>query len=294
MAPPSPRRPGFSRRAQLGLFTGYVIAVAGALVGLLLILTARLDPAGHSAIQTFFSDIFSPISRTARAGLAAVQEGGSETSAYFDAASKNREMQAELKSTRAELNQGRAAIAENRRLKRLAGLIERDFGQLATARLVASTGASSRRFGLLGAGAADGIRRGQVVMTSEGLVGRVAEAGQISARVLLIIDGGNIVPIRRVSDGKPALAIGIGDGRLILRPLAAGSNAFNVKDVFVTSGAGGVYRPGIPVAMAIAKQRDTVIGAPLAAPDSYDLAIILPEFLPEPPPLRGELPRGEN
>jgi len=33
MAPPRNRRPGFSRRAQYSLFLGYVIAVAGSLVG---------------------------------------------------------------------------------------------------------------------------------------------------------------------------------------------------------------------------------------------------------------------
>ena len=35
MAPPSTRRPGFSRRAQFGLFIGYVIAVGGILFALI-------------------------------------------------------------------------------------------------------------------------------------------------------------------------------------------------------------------------------------------------------------------
>src|SRR3546814_5767463 len=36
MAPPPSRRPGYNRKAQYGLFASYVIAVAGALLGLLL------------------------------------------------------------------------------------------------------------------------------------------------------------------------------------------------------------------------------------------------------------------
>jgi rod shape-determining protein MreC len=81
MAPPSPRRPGFSKRAQLGLFAGYVVAVTGGLLGLLLVVTAQVDPAGNAGIQTVLSDIFSPISRTGRAVVTAMRDGGESFSA---------------------------------------------------------------------------------------------------------------------------------------------------------------------------------------------------------------------
>ena len=44
MPPQNKRRPGFSRKAQYGLFAAFVITVTGALVGLLMVITARIDP----------------------------------------------------------------------------------------------------------------------------------------------------------------------------------------------------------------------------------------------------------
>jgi rod shape-determining protein MreC len=63
MAPPSARRPGFSRRAQYGLFLGYVIAVAGVLFAVLLLIVAAIDPRGFSALKGAALDATSPVSR---------------------------------------------------------------------------------------------------------------------------------------------------------------------------------------------------------------------------------------
>lgn len=291
MAPPSPRRPGFSRRAQLGLFTGYVAAVTGILVSLLLVISARFDPEGHSAIQSFFTDLFAPVSRTLRAGQAWLSGGSEELTAYLDAASKNRAMKQELEIARTALVKGATDAREVDRLKRMLRLVEQEDRVIATARLVASTGSSSRRYALLSAGSNQGVQTGQTVISPYGLIGRVIQTSASSARVQMVMDGGNRIPVRRVSDGLPALAVGVGDGRMLLNARAAGSNPFSPKDVFVTSGAGGVFRPGIPVALAVSKTRDGTFAVPIAAPDRYDFAFVVPEFIAPLPPVPDELPR---
>jgi rod shape-determining protein MreC len=279
MAPPSRARQGFSKRAQLGLFTSYVTAVAGILLGLLLALTARFDPAGHAAIQGMLADITSPIARGGRTVVATVASGYDGVSAYIDAGSKNRAMEAELRKTRAALLEAQATARENHRLKRLARVIEHNPDVIVSAQLIASTGASARRYATLSAGGAQGVVGGQPVRTSEGLVGRIVAAGRVTARVLLITDGGAVVPVRRLSDGQPALATGRGDGGLDIRALQAGTNPFKVGDVFVTSGAGGVYPPDIPVALAKIERRDVTIARPLADPARLDFAIVLPPYI---------------
>lgn len=286
MAPPSPRRPGFSRRAQYSLFAAYVAAVGGVLAGLLLIVTARFDPQGHAALQGFFADIFAPVSDAARSVGASISNAGDEVGAYFNAANKNAEMRRELEASRRDVIAGKAAALENQRLKRLLRFVERLPDPVISARLVSSTGASSRRYAILAAGRRDGVANGQPVLTGNGLVGRVVQTGERSARILLIIDGGNIVPVRRVPDGAPAFAEGIGDGRINIRPLEGGGNSFRAGDVFVTSGTGGIYRPGIPVVIATRFNRDSTIGRPLADPARFDFAVVEREFvepLPEPP-----------
>lgn len=285
MAPPSRARQGFSRRAQLGLFTSYVIAVVGIVFGLLLALTARFDPTGHAALQSLIADITSPVARGGRALVGITASGYDGVMAYVDAGSKNRAMESELRQSRASLIEARAAGRENYRLKRLVRLVEGEGETIVTARLIASTGASARRYATLSAGATQGVVSGQPVRTSEGLVGRVVAAGRVTARVLLITDGGAVVPVRRLSDGYPALATGRGDGGVDIRALQAGANPFKVGDVFVTSGAGGIYPPDVPVALAKVLQRDLTIARPLADPARLDFAIVLPPFVAPDPTL---------
>lgn len=294
MAPPSPRRPGFSRRAQYSLFAGYVIAVAGALVSLLLVLSARFDPQGNAAIQGFFGDIASLVSSAGRGGVDATRDGGSSISAYFDAASKNKAMAAELKAAREKLIAGDVATLEVTRLKKMLKLVEQKEGPVVAGHLVSSTGSNSRRYAVFSAGSAHGVAVGQPIVAPEGLVGRVVQTGQISSRILLIIDAGNTIPVKRASDGMPALAQGIGDGRMEIKPVTASNNPFNKGDIFVTSGIGGLYRPGIPVAIGVKRTSDGIGGLPLASPARLDYAVAEPVFVADLPPPPDELPRGIN
>ncbi|AYJ87748.1 rod shape-determining protein MreC [Sphingomonas paeninsulae] len=285
MAPPSSRRPGFSRRAQYGLFAGYVVAVIGIVLGLLFALTARFDPEGHAGIQSFFADLTSPISIAGRNGVELVGSGMDGVSAYIDAGSKNNEMETELRRAHAKLIEAQAMARENVRLKQLLKLVERDRTTIVTARLIASTGASSRRYATLSAGTSQGVANGEPVRTSEGLVGRIVAVGRITSRVLLITDGGNVVPVRRLSDGLPALATGRGDGGLDIRALEAATNPFKPGDIFVTSGTGGIYPPDIPVALAAIRTRELVVARPLADPRRLDFAAVEPAFVSPAPDL---------
>ena len=61
MAPPSTRRSGFSRRAQMGLFLSYVLAVGGVLFAGLLLVIAKVDPTGFNALKGAALDVTSPV-----------------------------------------------------------------------------------------------------------------------------------------------------------------------------------------------------------------------------------------
>ncbi|MBA3897258.1 MAG: rod shape-determining protein MreC, partial [Sphingomonadaceae bacterium] len=237
------------------------------------------------AIQGAATDLASPITEGGRSLVAVVVSGYDGVAAYIEAGSKNRAMEAETRANRAALIEARAIARENHRLKRLVRLVESGRETVTTARLVASTGASSRRYATLSAGAAQGVANGQPVRTPEGLIGRIVAAGRVTARVLMITDGGNVVPVKRVSDGMPALATGRGDGALDIRPLQASNNPFNPGDIFVTSGAGGIYPPDIPVALGKVRTRDAIVARPIADPTRLDFAIVQPPFVPAAPDL---------
>lgn len=274
MAPPSKRRPGFSRRAQYGLFLGYVVAVAGILFAILLLVVATVDPRGFSAIRGAALDVTTPVSSGGRGIVRLFTGSGASIGNYFNAASQNAALKRDLAATRRRLVEARAIEFENRRLKRLLKLSETVANKVTTARIVGSTFDSSRRLATLAAGSSDGVRSGQPVRSAEGLIGRVLETGRWASRVLLITDGGSNVPVQLVRNGTPAIASGRGDGFIDLKTLEVGHNPFKRGDIVVTSGIGGIYPPLVPVAIVVSADRDSTVARPLADPGRIDFAIV--------------------
>src|SRR3546814_17023054 len=77
MARPPSRRPGHNRKAQYSLFASYVVAVTGAVVGLLLVVVAIFDPTGFAAIRTGAAELTRPMSTGLRhmvSGAASLDE----------------------------------------------------------------------------------------------------------------------------------------------------------------------------------------------------------------------------
>jgi rod shape-determining protein MreC len=280
MAPPSTRRPGFSRRAQYGLFLGYVIAVAGVLFSVLLILIAVVDPTGFNALKGAALDVTRPISSTGRSAVDAVESAGESIGNYFRAGSQNEELKRRLAESRREIIKARATELENRRLRALLGLAGSTEDRIAVTRLVGSSFDSARRLATLSVGASSGVRPGQPVRAADGLIGRVIETGRWASRVLLVSDSASSVPVRMVRDGTPAIATGRGDGTLDLKTLEVGKNPFRRGDILATSGVGGIYPPNIPVAVVVGFEGEKAIARPLADPAEADYAIVLRAYEP--------------
>lgn len=280
MAPPKTRRPGFSRRAQYGLFLGYVVAVGGVLLAGLLLILAIVDPRGFSALRGAALDATTPISSAGRSVVRFFTGGGAAVSYYFRAASQNDELKRQVQRSRQELIQAQAIRYENARLKRLLQLSGELNDDVATARIVNSSFDSSRRLATIAAGTSDGIKIGQPVRSADGLIGRVVEAGRYASRVLLLTDGASNVPVRLVRNGLPAIATGRGDGTLDIKPLELGQNPFQKGDILVTSGTGGIFGPNIPAAIVIRIGRDETIARPLANPARVDFAIVQNIYMP--------------
>lgn len=281
MAPPINRRPGFSKRAQYSIFASYLLGILGAVLGLLLLLISFIDPQGFSALRTIGAETVAPISKSLSEIGGATGSAGDEISAYFHAASKNAAMQKEIEQNRIEILEARALKQENERLKRLLKLNEAVPDSIAMARLISSTASSSRRIATLGVGSSSGLEPGQPVRSPEGLVGRILETGPTTARVLLVSDSQNVTPVQRASDSLPAFATGRGDGTVDIQPINIGTNPFKGGDLMITSGSGGLYSPGIPVAIVIRKTETGAIGRVLANPAKVSHAIVQPIFQAE-------------
>jgi len=284
MAPPRHRDRGFSRRIQYGLFFGYVAAGAGVVAGIALVLIARFDPVAFQGIRGLALDATTPFTSATRPIVRGGSSLASDVGDYFNAASENRQLRADLAAARRELIQARVLAFENARLKRTLRLVGDQTRPIVAARIVGSDLAGARRFATLAAGSAEGVAPGQPVRAADGLVGRIAEVGAHAARIVLLTDGGSAVPLRVVRTGEAALGEGRGEGAMEIHSTVVGGPGFRRGDLLVTSGVGGVYPADMPVAVVTGTSGEVATARPLAEPAKLDFALVLPQA-PVPPPV---------
>jgi rod shape-determining protein MreC len=136
--------------------------------------------------------------------------------------------------------------SENRSLRGLSGLVPEPSATYVTARVVADTGGAFAQSILITAGQSAGVKKGQVVLTGEGLVGRVMQSGLYSSRVLLITDINSRIPVLVGEAGNRAILVG--DNGLRPRLLFLGNKtAAAPGDKVVTSGDAEAFPPGLPI-----------------------------------------------
>jgi len=281
MAPPHNRRSGFSRRAQYGLFLGYVVAVGGALIAVALLLLSTLNPPAYAVVRGAFAELVTPIASGAdwtRRGISGAPEW---IGSFWGVREENARLKAELEANKTLVDHARVVTRDNRRLRALLKLRDRVADPVVAARIVYASGSSTRRFATLNAGSWQGVRTGQPVRGPDGLIGRVVEVSPNTARILLVLDPESVVPVRRVRDGLPAIAAGRGDGLLEIRSASVAQILFEPGDTFVTSGTGGLFPPNIAVAVTQERARDTAKARPTASPDMLDYALVQRAFFPE-------------
>ena len=274
-------RPGWSRRAQYGLFFSFLAAIAGLLIGLILLALSLVAPKSYASIRGAALDATAPVTSGLRAVTATV--GGVFTGAgnYWDAARQNGQLKHERQLMLQRIVEAKAISLENRELKAALQLRERTRTPVANGRIVGSSFSSPRRYAIFSAGTADGVRVGMPVRSAQGLIGRVVDAGALASRILLVSDRASIVPARILRGGQPVISQGRGDGTIDLRPLEVGRNPFKPGDIVITSGTGGLYPPLIPIARVVRLDDDGAIALPIADPGATSFALAEPPYEPE-------------
>jgi rod shape-determining protein MreC len=123
---------------------------------------------------------------------------------------------------------------------------------------------------LLNRGASNGVFKGQAVLDDKGLIGQTVHVGPWSAEVILITDPEHAVPVRIERTGLRTIAVGAGDTTSLALPYLPGNADIKNGDLLVSSGLGGVFPAGYPVARVTEVHRDAV--QPLAQVRAAPLA----------------------
>ncbi|GAA3885829.1 hypothetical protein GCM10022276_01100 [Sphingomonas limnosediminicola] len=273
-------RPGWSRRAQYGLFFSFLAVVAGIVVGLILLTMSLVAPKAFQNVRGAALDVTGPVAGALHEVTATAGGMFSGAGDYWDAANQNGKLKREREVMLRRMVEAKAILQENRQLKATLQLRERQEDAVATGRIVGSSFNSPRRFAILSVGAKDGVQVGMPVRSADGLVGRIIDAGALASRVLLVSDRANIVPARLLRGGIAVIAQGRGDGTIDVRPLEVGRNPFKRGDIIITSGTGGLYPPLVPIARIVKLDDDGAVAVPLADPSNISFAIVEPPFEP--------------
>jgi rod shape-determining protein MreC len=169
---------------------------------------------------------------------------------------QNDDLQAQLRVAKLELLRSAALSEENRQLRAI---------RVASAHINAKTLITEimrvdldplRHRVLLNHGASDGVYQGQPVLDADGVFGQITRVGQHAAEALLITDAEHATPIRVNRTGLRSIAVGTGDYSKLRLPYITAEADIKVGDLLVTSGLGGVFPPGYPVAEISEVRRD--------------------------------------
>ena len=216
------------------------------LASIALMMVGKIDALSVDSARARVTDAFAPIldaiSRPA-ATAAHVVESVVEVQNAFEENQR-------LKAENARLLQWKQAAlrleAENISLRSLLKATPEPSSSFITARVIAAPGSSFLRTLVVTAGRRDGVRKGQAAIAGSGLVGRVIEVGEWSARILLLTDINTRIPV--VLERSRPRAVMAGDNsdqtRLLYLPPEA---PVQVGERVVTSGHGGQFPPGLPV-----------------------------------------------
>lgn len=200
-----------------------------------------------------------------------------------------------LQSQRIELAQvathAAQLAAENQQLRRLLNVAEQvRQTSVAVEVLYEPVNAFSRHL-VLNKGSSSGIAPGMPVIDEGGIVGQIVRVTPFTAEAALVTDERVSVPVQTLRNGLRLIAFG-GNiaGKVEVRYLTADSD-LQAGDVLVTSGVGGVFPAGLPVARVDGLHHDAATGfaiaqaTPLSHPGRYRHFLVL---LVESPALASE------
>ena len=174
---------------------------------------------------------------------------GDTTSSRNELHLKNGRLEAERLLTRARLQRYAALEAENSRLRAMLEATTRVRDQVRIAEIMSVSSNPFRHVLVVDKGTRDGVFDGQVLIDADGVVGQIIEAGVLSSQGILISDPDHALPVLVNRNGLRTIAVGTGEFDRLDLPFLPNNADIREGDLLVTSGLGGAFPAGYPVAL---------------------------------------------
>lgn len=171
------------------------------------------------------------------------------TASRNDLQLENSRLRTERLITQARLQRYSALEAENARLRSMleARALVRE--RVRVAEIMSVSSDPFRHVLVVDKGTRDNVYDGQAVIDADGIIGQIIEAGVLSSQTMLISDPGHDLPVEVNRNGLRTIARGTGEYDRLDLPFLPNNADIEPGDLLVTSGRGGAFPAGYPVAV---------------------------------------------
>lgn len=232
-------------------------------------------------LRSWFAVASYPIQRLAAQPPRLLRELEAWLASKADLHERNALLERENLALRGRMQRFQALQTENSRLRDLLGSSLKVGDRVLVAELLQLDLDPYRQQILIDKGSRSGVFVGQPVLGAHAVMGQVVVANPLTSTVLLITDADHALPVRITRNGLHTIAIGTGRINQLRLPHLTKNADVRVGDLLVTSGMGGVFPQGYPVARITEVADDpnssfaTVMAKPMEHLDrSYEVLLV--------------------
>lgn len=161
----------------------------------------------------------------------------------------NNRLRTERLLTQARLQRYTALETENARLRAMLEATSRMRDRVRVAEIMSVSPNQFRHSIVIDKGTRDDVYDGQAIVNADGVVGQIMNTGLLSAQGLLISDPDHALPVEVNRTGLRTIAVGTGEFDRLDLPFLPNNADIEEGDLLVTSGLGGAFPAGYPVAV---------------------------------------------
>ena len=174
---------------------------------------------------------------------------GEATTSRSDLQREVGRLKAERLLTNARLQRLTSLEAENARLRALLDARSKVRDEVRVAEIMAVDANPYEHNLVIDIGSRDGVYDGQAIVDANGVVGQVIKTGLMTAHAVLISDTDHALPVEVNRNGLRTIAVGSGEIDRLDLPFLPNNADIRAGDLLVTSGLGGAFPAGYPVAV---------------------------------------------
>lgn len=228
-----------------------------------ILILALSKPYAVTGVRSVATDIVTPVLSSLSRPFQSLAETIGGVSGVAALRAENAQLKAENMRLKEWYQTALMLEAENQSLQELLNFKIDPSHTYVTARVISDAGNAFVKTILISSGKKAGVQKNQAVIAGEGMLGRVIEVGERSARILLLTDINSRVPV--LIEGSRQKAILAGDNKdiMVLKHLSTESSLLEGARV-VTSGRGGVFPVGLPIGRVVKDKQGKIFVKPYA------------------------------